>query len=530
VSVEEAIGISAESYRSCSLPLRLVVGVQQSLYIRAVAVRLRDQPAGGAGGESGTRPLYLAGEWVTTDETVLVRPPAAPAEILAVTHLAGPAEYELAVEAAVAAERKLAALAAYERADALRSVAEGLLADVDEFARQLAAEAGKPLRDAVTEVERGALTFRIAAEEAERQHGEVLPLDLNAASRGRVGIVRRFPIGAIAAISPFNLPLGLAAHKVAPALAVGCPVVLKPPTRTPLTMLSVASLVDRTNLPHGSFSVLPMGRELGDRLVADERLKLLSFTGSPEVGWAMKARAGRKKVVLELGSNSAAIVDATGDLDWAAERCAYGAFKYGGQLCISVQRIFVHDSVWDPFLERFLARAASLRLGDPFDPATDVGPLIDEGSAERVEAWIAEAVAAGARVLAGGKRNGSFFEPTVLADVPRTARVSCEEAFGPVAVVEPFSTFDDALQAVNDSRFGLQAGVFTNDLTHAWRAYGELQVGGVVVNDTPTYRIDNMPFGGIKDSGLGREGVRYAMDDLTEPRLLVVVDRSGALT
>ena len=485
------------------------------------------QPAA-AGAAAPSRPIFLAGEWITTGEPVEVRPPAAPGEPLAVTYLAGEAELDRALDAAVAAERPLAALAAYERADALRAVAEGLLARVGELAVQLAAEAGKPVRDAAVEIERGALTFRLAAEEAERRTGEVLPLDLNAASRGRVGIVRRFPIGAIAAISPFNLPLGLAVHKVAPALAVGCPVVLKPPTRTPLTMLSVAELVAGTALPPGSLSVLPMGREQGDRLVADDRLKLLSFTGSPEVGWAMKARAGKKKVVLELGSNSAAIVDATADLDWAAERCAYGAFKYGGQLCISVQRILVHDSVWNPFVERFLARAASLRVGDPLDRATDVGPVIDEASAARVDAWIAEAVGVGAKVLAGGRRDGLFFEPTVLTDVPADARISCEEAFGPVAVLGRFAGIEDALREVNASRFGLQAGIFTNDLAHAWRAYAELEVGGVVVNDSPTYRIDNMPFGGIKDSGLGREGVRYAMDDLTEPRVLVVVDRSEA--
>jgi len=476
------------------------------------------------------RPIYVAGAWVETADPVEVRPPGAAGAPLALTFQAGPEELERAVAAAVAAERPLAALAAYERADALRAVAAGLLARRDELARQLAAEAGKPLRDAAVEVERGALAFRIAGEEAERRYGEVLPLDLNAASRARTGIVRRVPVGAIVAISPFNLPLGLAVHKVAPALAVGCPVVLKPPTRTPLTMLSVAELVHETGLPPGSLSVLPTSRPLGERLVADERFKLLTFTGSPEVGWALKERAGKKKVVLELGSNAAAIVDATADLDWAAERCAYGAFKYAGQLCISVQRIFVHDAVWDGFVERLLARARALRLGDPLDPSTDVGPLIDEAAAERVEAWVAEAVEAGAQVLAGGARDGSFFEPTVLADAPPTARVSCEEVFGPVAVLFRFDDFGDALRAVNDSRFGLQAGLFTNDLAHAWRAFGELEVGGVIVNDAPTYRIDTMPFGGVKDSGLGREGIRYAMDDLTEPRLLVVVDRSEVST
>jgi len=427
--------------------------------------------------------------------------------------------------AAVAAEAPLAALAAYERGQALRSISAGILERRDELAAQLAAEAGKPLRDATTEIERGALTFRLAAEEAERAYGEVLPLDLNPASRGRVGIVRRFPIGAIAAISPYNLPLGLAAHKVAPAIAAGCPVVLKPPSTTPLTMLSIAELVDATALPKGALSVLPMTRELGDRLVTDERFKLLSFTGSPDAGWSMKERAGKKKVVLELGSNSAAIVDASADVEWAAERCAYGAFKYAGQLCISVQRIFVHDAVWAAFTEAFLARARALRVGDALDPASDIGPLIDPSAVTRLQEWIDEATAAGGRVLLRGDHHGAFMAPTVLADVPAATRICREEAFGPVAILSQFDDIDIALREVNDSRFGLQAGIFTNDLDHAWRAFHELHVGNVIVNDAPTYRVDNMPFGGIKDSGIGREGLRWAIEDMTEPRTLVMAGR-----
>jgi glyceraldehyde-3-phosphate dehydrogenase (NADP+) len=471
------------------------------------------------------RPLYLAGSWVETAAELPVTTPGT-ADRFATTFHAGPAELERAIEAAVAAERPLAALAAFERADALRAVAAGILERREELAEQLAREAGKPIKDALVEIERGALTFRLSAEEAERQVGEVLPLDLNAASRGRVGIVRRFPVGAVAAIAPFNLPLGLAAHKVAPALAAGCPVVLKPPSNTPLTMLSIAELVDATGLPKGSLSVLPMANEVGEQLVTDPRFKLLSFTGSPAVGWAMKERAGKKRVVLELGSNAAAIVDATADVAWAAERCAYGAFKYGGQLCISVQRILVHASVRDAFLEAFVARARALRLGDVLDPQTDVGPLIDERSAERVDAWVEQAVAAGAEVVLRGERDGAFLGPTILAEVPVEQPLWCEEAFGPVAVVSTFTDFDDALARVDESRFGLNAGVFTNDLAHAWRAFGELHVGSVIVNDAPTYRVDNMPFGGVKDSGLGREGIRYAIEDLTEPRTLVLAGRS----
>ena len=485
----------------------------------------QDVPTAG-GQEPPARPIYVGGRWATTAEAVAVTQPGRPDAPVAITYHAGVDEYEEAVEAAVRAEEPLSALAAFERGEALRAVSGWILEDVEGLARQLALEAGKPIKDARTEIERGALTFRLAAEEAERMYGEVIPLDLNAASRGRTAIVRRFPVGAIAAISPFNLPLGLAAHKVAPALAAGCPVVLKPPSATPLTMLSVAELVDRTALPKGSLSVIPMTRALGDRLVTDERFKLLSFTGSPDAGWAMKARAGRKKVVLELGSNSATIVDETADLDRAAERCAYGAFKYAGQLCISVQRIIVHQRVWDGFVERFLDRARALRVGDPLDPAADLGPLVDEDAAERLRRWIAEATVAGASVLLGGTIDGLYMEPTVLADVPADASISCEEAFGPVAVLSSFSDFEDALDEVNASRFGLQAGIFTNDLDHAWEAHRRLHVGGVIVNDSPTYRVDSMPFGGVKDSGLGREGIRFAIEDMTEPRTLVIVGRA----
>lgn len=472
-----------------------------------------------------SRQVYVGGSWASTDDVLEVRQPGATGEPVALTYHAGVDELERATVGALAAEAPLAAMPAYARADALRFVAAGILERRDELALQLAQEAGKPIKDATVEIERGSLTFRIAAEEAERAYGEVLPLDLNTASRGRVGIVRPFPIGAIAAISPFNLPLGLAAHKVAPALAAGCPVVLKPPSATPLTMLSIAELVDATDLPKGSLSVLPMRRDVGDRLVTDDRFKLLSFTGSPDVGWAMKARAGKKKVVLELGSNAAAIVDETCDIAWAAERCAYGAFKYGGQLCISVQRIIVHEAVEEQFLEAFLARAKELRVGDPLDPATDIGPLIDTNACDRLTEWVDDAIAAGATPLLRGTCDGVFMAPTVLTDVPSDQPITCEEAFGPVAVVSRFSRFDDALAEVNASRFGLNAGIFTNRLDHTWRAFEELHVGSVIVNDAPTYRVDTMPFGGVKDSGLGREGIRYAIEDMTELRTLVLTGR-----
>jgi acyl-CoA reductase-like NAD-dependent aldehyde dehydrogenase len=458
-------------------------------------------------GPERLRPIFVAGEWVTTDSRLPICSPASPETAFATTFLAGTDEYERALTAALAAERPMAALPAYERGRALRAVAEGILVRLEELSVQLAAEAGKPIRDARVEIERGALTFRLAGEEAERMYGELLPLDINAASRGRWGLVRRFPIGTVAAISPFNLPLGLAAHKVAPALAAGCPVVLKPPSSTPLTMLSIAELIDQTSLPKGALSVLPMSRALGDTLVTDPRPKMISFTGSPDAGWSIKERAGKKKVVLELGSNSAAIVDASADLDRAVERCAYGAFKYAGQLCVSVQRILVHDEVWEAFVEAFLQRARQLRVGDPLDPEMDVGPMVNLAAVQRVQGWIEEARSAGARVLLSGHVEGNFMSPTVLTDVPPSAALWREEVFGPVAVL---------------SRFGLHAGIFTNRLDHAWLAFAELEVGGVIVNDAPTYRVDNMPFGGVKDSGLGREGLRWAIEDMTETRTLVL--------
>lgn len=468
------------------------------------------------------RPIYVAGDWVRTDEPLVVDTAGEPDRPVATTYHAGAAELERATAAAVAAEEPLAGLAAYERADALRHVAACVVRDRVMLAEQLAAEAGKPIRDAQVEIDRGALVFRTAAEEAERLYGELLPLDVNPAARGRVGIVRRVPIGAIAAISPFNLPLGLAAHKVAPAIAAGCPVVLKPPSETPLTMLSIAALFAETGLPAGSLSVLPMTRTVGDRLVTDERFKLLSFTGSPTVGWAMKARAGKKRVVLELGANSAAIVDDTADIARAAERCAYGAFKNAGQICISVQRVLVHDGVWDEFLDAFTSRVEGLRVGAALEQETDVGPMIHEREADRIESWIDAAIARGATALVRGKRKGAYLGPTVLVDVPNDADISCQEAFGPVAVLSRFSDFDTALAQVNDSRFGLQAGVFTNDLQHAWRAFDRLRVGAVLVNEAPTWRVDTMPFGGVKDSGFGREGIRYAIEDMTELRTLVL--------
>ncbi|HEX8939569.1 MAG TPA: aldehyde dehydrogenase family protein [Candidatus Limnocylindrales bacterium] len=467
-------------------------------------------------------PIYLAGRWVDSPDVLRIENPARADEPAGATYHATEEQYEEAVRAAVRAFEETRRLPAYQRGAALRGISDGIKARREELGRLIAMEAGKPIRDALVEVDRAALTFRLGAEEAERIGGEVIPLDLMASSTGRWGITRRFPIGPVAGISPFNFPLNLAAHKLAPAIAAGDPIVLKPPSKDPLVMLAIAEIVDSVGLPPGAVSILPMTRELGDRLVADERFKLLTFTGSPSVGWRMKERAGKKKVVLELGGNAGVIVDRTADLDWAVKRILVGAFTYAGQVCISVQRMFVHEDVWDAFIEKFLAGARGLKVGDPLDPQTDVGPMVDDKAARRTQEWVDEAVGMGGKVLLGGRANGNFFEPTVMTETPVEAKVCSNEAFAPLVVLFPFRDFGEAVRQVNDSFYGLQTGVFTNDLAHAWQGFSELEVGGVIVNDIPTYRIDHMPYGGVKDSGLGREGLRYAIEDMTEVRIMVL--------
>ena len=464
-------------------------------------------------------PIYLAGEFVRAGTPLEVRNPAND-ELVATTWQAGPDELERATQAAVAAFDQTRRLASYERRDALAHVADRIVADADELAELLTRESGKPIRDARGEVGRAALTFRTAAEEALRINGEWMPLDWSAANRGRSGIVRRFPIGPVAGISPFNFPLNLAAHKVAPAIAAGCSIVLKPPSKDPLVMLRIAHYLDETNLPKGAVSILPMDRPTGDRMVADDRFKLLSFTGSPSVGWKMKADAGKKKVVLELGGNAGAIVDETADLDWAVTRLVTGAFAYSGQVCISVQRIYVVASIYAEFERRFVEKVRAVKMGDPLDPATDLGPMVDARAVARTHEWVQEALQRGARALIGGAPDRLYYPPTVLVDVPKDARVCGEEVFAPVVNLFPVPDFAVAVAEINDSQFGLQCGIFTNDLERTLLAHDELEVGGVIVNDVPTWRTDAMPYGGVKDSGIGREGLRWSIEDMTEPRLL----------
>ena len=468
---------------------------------------------------SETVPIFLAGDFVRSGSPLEVRDPAT-GELVETTWQAGPEELERATVAAVAAFDKTRRLASFERRDALAHVAERIAQDADELADLLTRESGKPIRDAKGEVARGALTFRTAAEEALRINGEWLPLDWSAANRGRSGIVRRYPIGPVAGISPFNFPLNLAAHKVAPAIAAGCSIVLKPPSKDPLVMLRIAGYLAETDLPKGAVSILPMDRPTGDRMVADDRFKLLSFTGSPSVGWKMKAEAGKKKVVLELGGNAGAIVDETADLDWAVARLAFGAFAYSGQVCISVQRIYAVEAIFEEFQRRFVAKVRELQMGNPLDPATDLGPMVDAKAVARTHEWVGEALDRGARALVGGQPDGLFYPPTVLVDVPKDARVCGEEVFAPVVNLFAVPDFAAAVAELNDSRFGLQCGLFTNDLERTLLAHDQLEVGGVIVNDVPTWRTDAMPYGGVKDSGIGREGLRWSIEDMTEPRLL----------
>lgn len=466
-------------------------------------------------------PMYVANkaEQPNTDLIVTDKLTGKPATRVA---LADAATIDRAIAAAVTAAPAMAKMASYERQAVLAHCVTRFTERAEELAYALCIEAGKPIRDARGEVGRLIDTFRIAAEESVRMTGEVQPLDISARARGYQGMWKRVPIGPCSFISPFNFPLNLAAHKIAPAIAVGCPFVMKPASRTPLGAIIIGEVLAETNLPEGAFSILPASRDGADLFTTDDRLKLLSFTGSPDVGWDLKARAGKKKVVLELGGNAAVIIMPDADLDDAAARTVFGAFYQSGQSCIGVQRILVHDAVYDAFKAKLVEQTARLIAGDPREETTFVGPMIDVKEAERLDRWIAEAVAGGAKLLCGGQRDGAMLAATLLEDVPKTAKLNTEEAFGPVAFFARFHDFEEALEMVNDSKFGLQAGIFTRDLFQMLKAWDDLDVGGVVINDVPSYRVDNMPYGGVKDSGLGREGVRFAMEDMTEIRNLVI--------
>ncbi len=454
-------------------------------------------------------------------ETAVVRAPHDGSEV-GVYPLSGPEEVRAALDANAAAARACRDMPAHERAAALRRVADALVAEKESLARTLALEAGKPISQARTEIDRATSVFRDGAEEATRLEGELLPADAVPTGAGRIALARRFPLAPIAAITPFNFPLLLAAHKLAPAMACGASITLKPPPQDPLTTLRLGELIGASGYPDGGVRIVPCHVEVAQILIEDPRVRMITFTGSARAGWAIRAKAGTKRVALELGGNAGVIVAADADLGWAAARCAIGGFTYAGQSCISTQRIYVHESVFQPFLDLFLPKVRALKVGDVLDDQVEVGPLISLDAAERVERWMQEAVAAGAQVVTGGKRTGAYVEPTVLTHTSPEMKVNCEEVFAPLVTVTPFRKIEDAIAAVNDSPYGLQAGVFTRDLQTMFRAWAELDVGGVNGNDIPGYRVDRLPYGGAKASGLGREGVRYAIQEMTELRLLTL--------
>ncbi len=465
--------------------------------------------------------LLIGGEWINGAGTISVDNPY-DGSIVAEVSSGGEDDLKLAVDKAVQGFEKTRRLSSADRSQILGRITMGIANRLEEFAETIALEAGKPIKDARGEVSRAVNTFSIASEESKRFGGEVIPLDTIPPTAGRWGFTRRFPVGPTLAISPFNFPLNLVAHKVAPAIAVGNPVIVKPSSSAPFTALKLGEVILESGWPEEAVSVIPCRGAAAEKILRDFRLKKLTFTGSPKVGWRLKSLCGRMKVTLELGGNAAVIVDDPGTLDYAVERCITGAYSYAGQICISIQRIILQEDIYDRFLAAFLEEAKALKPGNPLDEETRLGPMIDLASAEKAESWVKSAVEAGAEMLLGGEREGRMFPATALAGVPRSQPAYSSEIFAPVVVVSKYREFEDALAEVNDSDYGLQAGVFTSDLNKAWRAFETLEVGGVIVGDIPTFRVDHMPYGGVKNSGFGREGVRYAMEEMSELRLMTI--------
>ncbi len=468
--------------------------------------------------------FYLNGDWATHGREYVITS-IFDRSVVAVVYEATRDDVETAIEAAVQAFTVTRKMSSYQRANILRRIADGIRQRREEFARTICQEAGKPIKTARLEVDRGIYTFEVAAEEASRIYGEYIPLDTLETTAGRWGLLRRFPLGPVFAITPFNFPLNLVAHKIAPAIAAGCPIILKPAPQTPVTALMLTEVIHETGLPEGALAVMPLSNDDAELLVTDERIKLLTFTGSAAVGWALKSKAGKKRVTLELGGNAGVIVHSDADLAFAAQRCVAGGFSYAGQTCISVQRILVEHSVFDNFTKLLLDDVHKLKVGDPSHDDTDVPPLIREQDAIRVTEWIDEAVQEGAKILTGGKRKGSTVEPTVLTNTTPQMRVNSAEIFAPVVTVESYDDFNDALFQINNTSYGLQAGIFTRDALLINTAFDTLEVGSVIAGDVPSFRVDQMPYGGVKDSGQGREGLRYSIEDMTERRLLVMALR-----
>jgi len=474
--------------------------------------------------ELGEYGCFVSGQWIQTGDAIEVHSPY-DESLIAIVHRAGSKQIEQAIAAATSAFQVTRKLPSWKRADILEKISAGIAARREDFARTIALEAGKPIRTARAEVDRAIFTFKIAAEESKRIYGEIVPLDWIPGTEGREAHVYRMPLGPVVGITPFNFPLNLVAHKVAPALAAGDSIIIRPASQTPVSALKLAEVILASGWPEGAFSVVPSTTQDAAPLVGDDRIRMLTFTGSPAVGWALKTRAGRKRVTLELGGNAGVIIHDDADLNYASERVAWGGFSYAGQSCISVQRVYAQAEVYEAFLDAFLPRVKALKVGNPLDEATDVGPLIDRGAAERVEAWVNEARQGGAKVLTGGGRDGNLWQPTVLAALQPTMRVSCQEVFAPLVGVYHYTDVHHAIAEVGDSDFGLQAGLFTNDWNVIRAAFNDIEVGGLIVNDVSTFRIDHMPYGGVKHSGMGREGLRYAIEEMTEMKLLTFNSR-----
>ena len=465
--------------------------------------------------------IYCGGDFIATPKMLSVVNPFTKKEF-ATTYQASEKELDHAIKKAQEVAMLLKKMPSYKRQEILNFIANEIKKDRNHLAEILSLESAKPMKYALGEIDRAAQTFFIAAEECKRLPKEYISLDWTLAGEKKEGHVKYFPIGIVAGIAPFNFPLNLAVHKIAPAIAAGCPIILKPASSTPLSTLELAKIIDRSELPKGSVSILPMDRKSGNAIVIDERFNLLSFTGSPVVGWEMKKQAGKKKVVLELGGNAGVIITSLEHIDAVIEKCIIAGFSYSGQICIHAQRFFVQQDIFDAFMEKFTERTKTLKYGDPLDETTEVSVMIDEDNAIRVETWINEAVAEGAKLIHGGKRTGGYVEPTILTNTSTKMKINAEEAFGPVVCIEKYNTIEEAVFLINDTKFGLQCGVFTNLISDVDYCFNNIETGGVIINDVPTFRVDNMPYGGIKDSGLGREGVKYAILDMMEPKLLVI--------
>ena len=493
--------------------------------------RLRDAKSHAASTADASQATFgeygalVNGQWIKTGDAIDVRSPYDDS-LVAIVHRAGPKEIEESIAKATEAFETTRKMPVWKRAEILENISAGIKERHEDFARTIALEAGKPIRTARAEVDRAVFTFKVAAEESKRIYGEIVPLDWLPGMENRIAHIRRVSRGPVVGIAPFNFPLNLVAHKVAPALAAGNPIILRPATQTPISALKLAEVVLEAGWPEGGIATYSCKTSDSDPLIEDDRIKVLTFTGSPAVGWQLRSRAGMKMVTLELGGNAGTIVHSDADIAYAAGRVAWGGFSYAGQSCISVQRVYVHGSQYEHFADSFVPKVQALKVGDPLDEATDIGPVIDSGASDRLHTWLEEAKRDGAAVLTGGEHDGTLWQPTVLASLEESMSISCKEAFGPFVGLYPYQDVMAAIDAVDTSDFGLQAGIFTNDVDLIETAFDRIEVGGLMVNDVSTFRVDHMPYGGVKQSGFGREGLRYAIEEMTEMKLMMTHHRS----